>query len=461
MRSRQEHRARQAWLGMAAWLAFGFGASAATSPSGERTLSLAEAVAIALENNTALSLARVDEQIAESRRERARAEARPLLAIEEAATRSTDPVFVFGALLSEESFGPENFEIRALNEPEAITDFRTSVNLSVPLWTGGRVSASVDAGTGALEAAASEVEATQRRVIHQVVEAYTRAVLALHQLDVAREAHETALAHHAMVKDLKEGGLVVASDLLQIEVRVREAEQAVVRAESAVAISHASMQRLLGDALGGARVERSTFDIAVETSDLESAIRRAKVARPEIKASTHRRSAADARYKGVRALRYPEVGLGASYQASARDYPGLDGSSWTVGVKAVWKLYDSGRTAHAVEIADRERRRMQLMLEDVERRIEFEVREAYERVRSAKMRLESAKGSTALAEESLRTIEDRYREGLETVVALLQGETMLTRTRLSEIEARREVMVAGSAWRLATGEPLTATEGRP
>ncbi len=52
-------------------------------------------------------------------------------------------------------------------------------------------------------------------VIHDVVEAYTAALLADAQLEVAPESLRTAEENVRMVSDLHDGGLVVQSDLLQ------------------------------------------------------------------------------------------------------------------------------------------------------------------------------------------------------------------------------------------------------
>lgn len=62
-------------------------------------------------------------------------------------------------------------------------------------------------------------------------------MLAQAHLKVAREALETAKAHVTLVKDLREAGLVVQSDLLQAQVRQSEMEEMVARAEAAVAVS--------------------------------------------------------------------------------------------------------------------------------------------------------------------------------------------------------------------------------
>ena len=54
-----------------------------------------------------------------------------------------------------------------------------------------------------------------------------------------------------------------------------------------------------------------------------------------------------------------------------------------------------------------------------------------------------------LGEEGLRIVSDRYREGLTTLVELLDAEASLTRARAREVAARRDVMVSRAALDLA------------
>ncbi|MCP4550224.1 MAG: TolC family protein [bacterium] len=72
-------------------------------------------------------------------------------------------------------------------------------------------------------------------------------------------------------------------------------------------------------------------------------------------------------------------------------------------------------------------------------------------LRAAAQRLEQARRSVELAARSHDIIQDRYREGLTILPELLDGETALTRARLREVAARRDVLVARATLDLATG----------
>ena len=51
---------------------------------------------------------------------------------------------VFGSLLEQGRFGPENFAISSLNDPNALTNLRSAITTSVSIFDGRRTTARID-----------------------------------------------------------------------------------------------------------------------------------------------------------------------------------------------------------------------------------------------------------------------------------------------------------------------------
>ncbi len=83
--------------------------------------------------------------------------------------------------------------------------------------------------------------------------------------------------------------------------------------------------------------------------------------------------------------------------------------------------------------------------------VELEVRTAFHDLRGARKRLEQAGLAVELAGTSLGMVEDRYREGLTTLVELMEAETALTSARTREVQARRDLLLADATLKLAIG----------
>jgi outer membrane protein TolC len=85
--------------------------------------------------------------------------------------------------------------------------------------------------------------------------------------------------------------------------------------------------------------------------------------------------------------------------------------------------------------------------------VALEVESALRGLDAARFRAREAAETVTLAERSAAIVQDRYREGLTTVVELLETEALLSGSRTRELQARRELAVARGRLDLATGRP--------
>ena len=104
----------------------------------QQTMTLADAVRVALEENPTVQAAvayvqAVHEGIAEARAARL-----PRVDFSEGFTRGNNPVYVFGGLLTERQFTAGNFALGSLNTPRPLDIFRTQFTAALPLYDGGQ-----------------------------------------------------------------------------------------------------------------------------------------------------------------------------------------------------------------------------------------------------------------------------------------------------------------------------------
>ncbi len=419
----------------------------------EEVLSLDRSIAIALEHNRELQAADARSGAAAAGVDEARAERLPRLGLDAAFQRTDNPVLVFSNLLSQESFAAENFGLDRLNQPDPLSNWKTRLSVTQPLWTGGRIGSAIGAAEMRLEAADSGREAARQQVIHRVIESYTAAVLANREAAVAKDSLETAGAHVEWVRDLWHSGLVVESDVLQAEVRVSEIEELVIRAESGVEIARAALNLAMGRDLATPVALPADVDLAgsAEDLDLEALTKMAVDQRPDLRAAHQLSAVAERQVDLERAGRLPEVGLEASWEANAEDFFGADGDNWAVTVGFRFDLFDGHRRRAKVRRADHQLREAEARAQLFAESVGLEVRRAASELDAARQRLEQSARGVTLAERSLEIIEDRYREGLTVLTELLDAENALTRARLRQLGARRDVLLARATLDLATG----------
>jgi len=415
-------------------------------------LELSGAVEIALEENQVLGAAAAGLEAAEAGVKEAESVRLPRVELFETFVRTTNPVYVFGNLLGQEAFAAEHFDPVFLNEPDALGNFNTRITVTQPLWTAGRIPNGIAASRMARDAAAAGRERTRQQVVHHVIEAYTGAVLARHHLQVAREALETTRANVRIVTDLRDAGLVVESDLLQARVRESEIEEMLIRAESAVSISQAAVNMAIGRDLDTPFTLSESLDPAgLPGESVEELTAEALANRPDLHAAGSRAEAAG-RMVGMEKSGYkPEVGLVGSYEANSEDFIGTDGTNWSVVVAAKFTAFDGNGTRARTRAARERYNQAQLMKEYLARSVGLEVRSAFHDLQAANKRLEQTVRAVEMSREGLRIVTDRYREGLTTLVELLEAETALTRARSREVAARRDMLLGAASLDLAVG----------
>jgi outer membrane protein TolC len=389
-------------------------------------------------------------EIAEAQIAEARAGRMPLLQFNETLSRSNNPVFVFGSLLEQGRFGSDNFALPALNSPNALTNFRTSLVFRLPIFdqrqTETRIS-QAEIGRGQADA---QIELTRQRVRFETVQAFYGLLVAQAKKDVSDEAVLMAQADLKRVRDLFDAGMVVASDVLAVQVQLAEFRQQQIQAGGDLITAQASLNAALGlpvetpQRVAGELVKTS-FGVVTQEELIRQAIER----RPDLASARLSVNASKERVRGARGELLPRVEMFGGFGLSGNRLN--NGSSdYTVGASITFNLLDSGRNARlnqarAAEVmaaADQEHQTT---------RIRLEVVRAYQQYVSARERLAVAGESVEHAGEALRIVRDRYQEGLTTVTEVLRAETTFVRARAMLLAARHDHYVGYAGLMLATG----------
>lgn len=415
-----------------------------------QSLSLAEAVEIALDQNPLTRVSAAGRQLADAQLNIARAGRFPILQASESVTTSNNPVFVFGSLLEQGRFGANNFLLNSLNNPDALTNFRAGLSVRVPLFDQRQTATRIDVAKLGQQQADQQTELVAQQIRFQVLKSYYGVLLAQSRVVVADEAIEGATADLKRIKDKFETGLVVRSDLLAAEVQLSEFRQQKIEASGEVAIAQADLNRVLGLPVNVPHTitdQLSERLFTVETQD--ELIRFAFEKRPEYVRAIMAVRGNARQVRGARDEILPRVDAFASVGASGRS-PVTGSSDYTVGAAVTFNLFDAGRKARidqaraseAIAVAE------QQQLAD---QISFEVVRAFQQFVSARERLQVAAQTTAQATEVLRIVRDRYHEGIITITEVLRAELAVVRARTDVLTARHDHYVAYANVLLATG----------
>ena len=135
-------------------------------------VTLRQAVDIALARNPMVRATSYGQEIADAQFKEARSGWLPQLQFSETFAWSNNPVFVFGSLLEQSRFGPQNFNISSLNNPDPLPNFRTQLTLRQSIfdqWQTGTRMAQAKIGQ---QQATLQKENVEQQIRFEVIRAY-------------------------------------------------------------------------------------------------------------------------------------------------------------------------------------------------------------------------------------------------------------------------------------------------
>ncbi len=415
-------------------------------------VTLEQAIAKARADNALLQAARQGVIAGEGRLKEARSYFLPNLSLTESFSRTDNPVYVFMGKLTQQRFGMMDFAIPALNDPAPINNYRSRAELTLPLFTGGKILAGYRAAKMGVEAARNTSAYAESSVVKGVTEAFYGSLLARQAVAVLRESVKTAKAHLNQVEAMYKQGLVLDSDLLRMKVFAADVEQR----EASRKADYQVAEAYLGYAMGtrnNVSPEGKFEPVSTTMPSLEEAGKAAIVNRGDLKAMALRTGQAGEGVRMARSAYLPQVGLMASYEQDTEDWtPGTSGDNWMVGVQFRLPLFDGGARAGRLQIARARRIQAQKALTDLRQKIFVQVKSAWLRANAAARRVAVTTDSEAQARENQRIIALRYRQGLAAITDLLDADTALTVASLQRSKAIHDELVEQARLEWAMGK---------
>ncbi len=418
----------------------------------QESLSLSSAVRTALDRNPQLRAAGEDDRAAAARASQARAAWYPRLDFSQGFTRSDDPIYVFGTLLTQRRFTNANFALPGLNAPPPLDNFDTRLSAHMTLFDSGRTWLRTGAASREKTAADYALEQARQDLILRVVQAYFGAVVARDDLAAARDALKTAASNRERIAAFEHAGQVVSSDLLSAQVFEAQARDRELRADNALAVARLTLARELGiepEALGDPSAQLAQpAEISGGVADWEN---EALAGRPLLRAVEMQ---VDAARKGEKLAKVdfgPTIGLFGDFERDALTLGGPSGTNWTAGVRLDWNIFAGGANRYQVAEAAAEKRKAEDQLEWVRSGVRLELRRAYLESKAAEARTAAARQSADQARESLRIIENRYQAGLTTITELLRAQQAVLEARTGYVAAVGDWYAARASLERAAG----------
>jgi len=377
------------------------------------------------------------------------------------AMRTNSPLGVFGTKLSQGRVTQQDFDPLLLNDPDFLGNVETKLVLAYPLFDNGRIKLLSDAV--ALNANAIDYDALAREheLIASVIEAYFNHALLGDQLAVLEDAQLTVDELTRMIEQLHEEGLVIGSDLAAANVQQANLADEINRAVSQRSLIEQTLSVLTGGGIAVPFTSKVPLELtALPAPAIEEQTAVALTLRPELEAMRLRVYARTNMLNEAIKRRNPVVGLFAAGANNSPQVPfGGDGhSEFSFGAQLTLDLDTGGVIRNEVDQKRAELQAAQLGLQQLEELAQVDVAQAHSAVVIAKQSIETFTTQADRAAENLRVVRNRYREGLTNFLDLRMAVTLHKESRLRQVKARHDYLLAYLQLLVATGQLNTEAD---
>lgn len=426
-------------------------AFAESGPQDSRPLTLSDAIKTAIRQNPAVKAARHQMDASESQVVQAQSGLFPQIYFSETFNRTNNPMWAFGTKLNHGNITREDFDPDKLNSPDAINNFATAVSVNWAVFTGGQIRVGLKQAKQNQAAMSLMLKRTRQEVIAKTAMAYVELLLARENLSVVKQAFETARVHLKMVRSRFESGFVVKSDLLRAKVRLAELEQQSLQAKSRAEVAQAMLNAVMGVFEDIIIDPVSPLDRCTQTEGpVNEWINTALSDRPDLLCLHYQENIAQEEITKAKAAHFPNLSLMGTYEIDSEDFSDTE-DNYTLGAVVRLNLFSGNRISGKIKEALAILRQTQAMKKTMELSVRIETKRAFLQAQSAWKQIQVARTAVTQAEEGLRIVRNRYKNGLLTIVSLLDAEVALQEARTRLFRSMHDYKAARINLALAVG----------
>ncbi len=345
-----------------------------------------------------------------------------------------------------------------VSSPQDQYTFTTS--FTQPIFTGFGILTEYQLNDLGLDRAEVSAKLTRQDVILDTKNAFFSVLKTQKLLDVAQQTVTSISAQKEVSESFYKVGLSPLNDLLQSQVQLANARQALTIAQNNLEIARTNFNTVLRRPLSTPVLLVEAVEVEPFTLQLEECFAQAQRNRLELQVADLDVEIAGKQVKQSEKDYYPTVNLVGQYFRTGDDWrahsgEGIsDSAGWNVSATATWEFFQWGRTGYGRKeklsrVAQSRYRKAQLT--DT---INQEVKQSYLRTREAEQNIRTIEKAVEQSKENLRITEEQYKEQVATQTDVLVAQTLVTQTMTNYFNALYDYKIAKSVLLRAIGQEV-------
>ncbi|MFQ5688857.1 MAG: TolC family protein [Gemmatimonadota bacterium] len=408
---------------------------------GVRTVSLDEALKIALRRNPSLDQARSSVELTEF-----------------------DRLNAYGSFLPNINltYGYSNASTGRLDptgQSITRTSYSSTLGASYDLFTGLRRQSTLKSARLGVAAENARLRQSEYQIIHDVKQAYFNAIASRELVNVQRETVQRQIDQLNFVQQQVDLGRATRSDLLRSQVDLNNAKLDLLNAENAARASTFQLGEVLGIEERVAPVAEATLETEPFNLSREQLLRRALAGAPSVTSAVASARAANASVGSARSAYLPSLTFNGGWAWQDAGFPPSN-RSWSLSLRGSYPLFNGFQRESAIYRAQAQANQAHAQERAARLAVRKDVDAAYSQIRSAEAAISLAEQSVELSQESLRVIQERYRLGLATILDLEQAQITLSQSQVDLINRRFDYQIGLAQLESLLGQDLKGRGGR-
>src|SRR5262245_6771433 len=432
------------------------GAALSATAASAQTLSLDEAVTLALAHNRTVANAAIEVEKEEHDIATARSRRLPSFTIESQASqllRPVDVTFSRGAFGTIPGIGPVPTDDATIRTPAQLS-FILDAQASQPLTPLFKINLNVKLTEITRDYGREQLREARLAIANQV----SRVYFSIAQSRAALEANDRSLA---LLEELDRAvgrrvvqQVALKSDALSVQSKIAQAELQRLGIEHTIASQKEQLNQLMGRDL------RTPFDVVdlpeatVEQVSLETAQTRALDARPDVRQARVKLQQAEIARRIAKTDYLPDAQLTVSY-LSPMNIEGAPHQIASAALQLKWEPFDWGRKGRALATKDLAIRQAQNAVRETEDRALLEINGQFRRLEHARLELRSEPIGQEAAREQARIRVAQYSTQAALFSDVLQAESSLADMDNQFQQALSSFWTARADFERALGEEVT------
>ncbi|MBR5651101.1 MAG: TolC family protein [Bacteroidales bacterium] len=329
-------------------------------------------------------------------------------------------------------------------------------NLSLPLFQGLNLYNTAKADALNLQATEMDRKAAQLNLKLNVIGFYMQVLYGKEQVEIARRQTELSTEQLEKTQQLFENGRIAEADVYESQAQLATDQSNLTQAETDLALSLLTLTQAL-------EIEDSEdFEVsdpeaffAGQNQELDApqnTIAQALLNQPSMEAARLRLQKSHYDLKATKSAWYPSLDFYAGYSNGlyhyfSDNYPNAPvneqlkrNSRAQLGVSLNIPIFNGMKTKYRVKMTELSIDEQQLNLENTEKSLRKEIRQAYGNAKAAKQKMEAMKNSLDASRVAYEYAKAGFEMGKKTLLELNESKTRLHKAESDLLQARYEYL---------------------